>query len=77
MGVKSKGFMKMMLNHMKKARYIKTQKTGKGSQFGYILPEMMKPQAPGVKFPWPMPPTAPSLAQHQAEASPETPQQAA
>ena len=77
MGVKSKSFMKMMLNHMKKARYIKTQKTGKGSQFGYILPEMMKPQGPGVKFPWPVPPTAPSSAQYQAEASPETSQQAA
>lgn len=77
MGVKSKSFMKMMLNHMKKARYIKTQKTGKGSQFGYILPEMMKPQAPGVKFPWPVPPTAPAPAQHQAETSPQTSQQAA
>ena len=77
MGVKSKSFMKMMLNHMKKARYIKTQKTGKGSQFGYILPEMMQPPAPGVKFPWPVPPTPPSAAQYQAEANSETSQQAA
>ena len=65
MGVKSKRFMKLMLQNMKSFRYIKTVKTGKGTQMGYILPENMNPKGKGV--PWPMPPMDPSAQQQQAQ----------
>ena len=65
MGVKSKRFMKLMLQNMKSHRYIKTIKTGKGAQMGYILPENMNPKGKGV--PWPMPPVDLSAAQQQQQ----------
>lgn len=42
-GIKSKRFMKQMLLHMKKARYIKSKPSGKGNHFGYILPSKLEP----------------------------------
>lgn len=68
MGVKSKRFMKLMLQNMKSFRYIKTVKIGKGTQMGYILPENMNPKGKGV--PWPMPPIDPSAQQQQPQQEP-------
>ena len=67
MGVKSKRFMKLILQNMKSFRYIKTVKTGKGGQMGYILPENMNPKGKGV--PWPMAPIDPSAQQQQQDAA--------
>lgn len=64
MGVKSKRFMKQMLQHMKQARYIKTMKTGKGTQMGFILPENMNPQGKGV--PWPLAPVSSPAADEES-----------
>lgn len=50
-GIKSKRFMKQMLLHMKKARYIKSKPSGKGNHFGYILPSKLNPPEPHVKWP--------------------------
>ncbi|BDA44271.1 hypothetical protein COCOBI_05-4550 [Coccomyxa sp. Obi] len=50
-GIKSKRFMKQMLLHMKKARYIKSKPSGKGNHFGYIIPSKLNPPEPHVKWP--------------------------
>jgi hypothetical protein len=60
--------MKQMLLHMKLARHIKTAKTGKGNQMGYILPEHMEPRGKGVPWPHPLP-DIPAAGQEQSSQS--------
>ena len=67
--------MKQMLLHMKRARHIKTAKTGKGGQMGYILPEHMQPKGKGVSWPHPIP-DIPAAGQEQS-SKPDQQQQAA